>query len=163
MILPPVETVLFKYMLTSAFLEIIQSSRHASHSLQYKGSWLYAQCSSQQIPFNSSNQICDKICLGLINDAAFITHIHAVKCSSGFKTNYPTQSVFGVGAFLTFIQCSCVVTSVDNHVSQDDNMRLSFKCSIVSQSVLVVCICSMFIQMHSPDNICQESQSCFRG
>jgi hypothetical protein len=41
------------------------------------------------------------------------------------------QSVFGVGAFLTFIQCSCVKTSVDNHVSNDDNIRLSFKCSIV--------------------------------
>jgi hypothetical protein len=39
--------ILFKYMLSSVFLETIQSSRHASHSLQYKGSWLYAQCSSQ--------------------------------------------------------------------------------------------------------------------
>ena len=38
--------VFFKYMLSSASLKLNQSSRHASHSLQYKGSWLYAQCSS---------------------------------------------------------------------------------------------------------------------
>ena len=31
--LPPVGTTLFKYMLSSIFLETIQSSRHASHSL----------------------------------------------------------------------------------------------------------------------------------
>jgi hypothetical protein len=49
-----------------------------------------------------------------------------------------------VGALPTFIQCSYVITSVDNHVSKDDNMRLSFKCSIVPQSVLVVCIFSPF-------------------
>jgi hypothetical protein len=54
--LHPVNTILFKYMLSSVFLETIQSSRHASHSLQYKGSWLYAQCSSQYILLNSFNQ-----------------------------------------------------------------------------------------------------------
>jgi amino acid transporter len=57
------------------------------------------------------------------------------------------QSVFGVRVFPTFIQYSCVITSVDNHVSKDDNMRLSFKYNIVPQSVLVVCIFSIFIQM----------------
>ena len=31
--LPPVETILFKYMLSSTFLETIKSSKHASHSL----------------------------------------------------------------------------------------------------------------------------------
>jgi hypothetical protein len=45
--LPQVETILFKYMLSPVFIETIQSSRHASHSLQYQGSWLYAQCYSQ--------------------------------------------------------------------------------------------------------------------
>ena len=34
--LPQVETILFKYMLSPVFMEIIQSSRHASHSLQWK-------------------------------------------------------------------------------------------------------------------------------
>jgi hypothetical protein len=34
--LPKVETILFKYMLSPVFMEIIQSSRHASHSLQWK-------------------------------------------------------------------------------------------------------------------------------
>jgi hypothetical protein len=51
--------------------------------------------------------------------------------------------------FPTFIQCSYVITSVDNHVSKDDNMRLSFKCSIVPQSVLVVCIFFPFNYIHS--------------
>ena len=58
------------------------------------------------------------------------------------------QSVFEVGAFPTFIQCSCVITSVYNHISKNDNMRLSFKCSIVPQSVLVVCIFSPFNYIH---------------
>jgi hypothetical protein len=31
--LPPVETILFKYMLSSTFLETAKSSRHASHNL----------------------------------------------------------------------------------------------------------------------------------
>jgi len=31
--LPPVETILFKYMLSSTLLETIKSSKHASHSL----------------------------------------------------------------------------------------------------------------------------------
>jgi len=34
--LPQAETILFKYMLSLVFMEIIQSSRHASHSLQWK-------------------------------------------------------------------------------------------------------------------------------
>jgi len=32
--LPPIETILFKYMLSSTFLETAKSSGHASHSLQ---------------------------------------------------------------------------------------------------------------------------------
>ena len=59
-----------------------------------------------------------------------------------------SQSLWWV-PFPTFIQCNCVITSVDNHVSKDDNMRLSFKCSIVPQSVLVVCIFSPFIRVSS--------------
>ena len=59
------------------------------------------------------------------------------------------QSVIVVGAFPAFIQCSCVITCVDNHVSKDDNMKLSFKCSIVPQLVLVVCIFSSFNYIHS--------------
>jgi hypothetical protein len=31
--LPPVETILFKYTLSSTFLETAKSSRHASHNL----------------------------------------------------------------------------------------------------------------------------------
>ena len=57
-------------------------------------------------------------------------------------------SIFEVGAFLTFIQCSGVITSFDKHVSKDDNMRLSFKWSIIPQSVLVVCIFSPFNYIH---------------
>jgi hypothetical protein len=34
--LPQVEAILFKYMISPVFMEIIQSSRHASHSLQWK-------------------------------------------------------------------------------------------------------------------------------
>ena len=41
------------------------------------------------------------------------------------------QLIFGVGAFLTFIQCSRVITFIDNHVSNDDIMKLSFKYNIV--------------------------------
>jgi hypothetical protein len=32
--LPPIETILFKYMLSSTFLDTAKSSGHASHSLQ---------------------------------------------------------------------------------------------------------------------------------
>jgi hypothetical protein len=58
------------------------------------------------------------------------------------------QLIFGVGAFLTFIQCSRVITFIDNHVSNDDNMKLSFKYNIVPQSVLVVCLFSPFNYIH---------------
>jgi hypothetical protein len=97
---------------------------------------------------------CEKKCLSLINDVVFITHTHAVKCAFGLQNKLShNQSSWWV-PFSTFIQCSCVITSVDNHVSKDDNMRLSFKCSIVPQSILVVCIFSSFIQKQLYDNIC---------
>jgi hypothetical protein len=66
--LPPVETILFKYMLSSVFIETIQSSRHASHSLQYKGSWLYAQCYSPWIPLSFVKSDHERKCVGIIND-----------------------------------------------------------------------------------------------
>jgi hypothetical protein len=84
--LPPVETILFKYMLSSVFIETIQSSRHASHSLQYKGSWLYAQCSSPWIPLSLSNQIMKENALA--SSMMFITHIHAVKCAFELQSRW---------------------------------------------------------------------------
>jgi hypothetical protein len=66
--LPPVETILFKYMLSPVFTETIQSSRHASHSLQYKGSWLYAQCYSPWIPLSFVKSDHERKCVGIIND-----------------------------------------------------------------------------------------------
>jgi len=50
-----------------------------------------------------------------------------------------------------------VSTSVDGHVSKDDDMKMSFRYIFVPLSVLVVCILSIFIRMQLHDNICRES------
>ena len=71
-----------------------------------------------------------------------------MRCSAHLASKQVVpQSVFEVGV-PTFIQCICVIKSVNNHVSKNDNMILSFKCSIVPQSVLVVCIFSPFNYIH---------------
>jgi hypothetical protein len=97
-------------------------------------SMLFLMDSSQLVKSDSG-----KKCLDIINDVHVITHIHTMKCAFELQNKLShSQSSWWV-PFPTFIQCNCVITFVDNHVSNDDNMRLSFKCSIVPQLVLVVC------------------------
>jgi len=78
--LPQVETILFKYMLSLAFLEL--PSHPDMHLISYSKK-LFVVCSvffsMDSCYLVESN--CEKKCIGLINDVQFITYIHAVKCA----------------------------------------------------------------------------------
>ncbi|KAL3609715.1 hypothetical protein D5086_000735 [Populus alba] len=77
---------------------------------------------------------------GLINDVVFITHTHAVKRSSGFRTSCPIISLRALfhsqswwcASFHHSITFICVSSSIASHVSKDDDMKVSFKYILVS-------------------------------
>jgi len=104
----------FKYMLSPVFLETILSSRHASHSLQYKA--------------------------------------HRCKLNV-FLNGFLLSCRIRLRREMYWPHQWCLIY----HLYSYSEVRLWASKQMVSQSVLMVCILLMFIQMHSHDNICQES------
>ena len=109
---PPVETILFKYMRSSTFMELPSYlDMHLIASV--KGSLLNAQCSSSWTPLSLSNQIVKRN--ALILSIMFITHIHAVKCVFRFQNRWSHSQSWWYASFWHSFKCNCTITSVGSH------------------------------------------------
>jgi len=90
---------------------------------------------------------------------AMFQRMKILKCPSGISL-FHRQS-WWCASFQYSFKCNYMPTSVDNHVSKDDDMMMSFRYILVPQSVLVVCIFSSFIQMQQYAHI--NRYPCFKG
>jgi hypothetical protein len=119
----------FKYMRSSTFMEL---PSHPDMHLIACSKKLFVVCLVFFLMDSSYLVASDyeKKCIGLINYVQFITHIHAVKCAFETITSVRSHTIF-------------------YRVTQDEDMKMSFKCNIIPQSVLVVSIFSTFIYIRS--------------
>jgi hypothetical protein len=98
---------------------------------------LNAQCSSQEIPLGSSNQIVKTNALELSMMFNLSPIFMRWSAPLSYKTNGPTISLGG-GLFLYLFECNCTITFVRNHSHVSEN-NPRWRCP--SNAVLLINCC----------------------